>query len=372
MKKKWLAIGIILLFVGTSIAPLDDSHTIEKEQSIISKNSYDGISINGTMGENGWYVSDVTVILDFHGNRTYYQIDIGAWQEYTGPIVVTGDRQHTVYCYYIDDEGNMSPIKSISFKIDATKPYISSFTVTVQNLLRTRWLLNATVEDATSGVAKVEFYANDILVGTVTSAPYVFLLKSQCFKPGLAQIIVYDSAGNYRLSDMITLSSKSHQSQTQINLRAQQNSQNLPQGIFFNLQFSLTVSWNASQTPILPGETREVNITITYAVNRGLYGRLLLQILKGKSFSIQLSIEDKPDWCEAWVDTPNMTGVITPDEVGYLYPSLFIHVNDNASNQTIGEIKMCATAENMKGPFNIITLIHGFEQQFALVIWTGP
>ncbi|MCX6671313.1 MAG: hypothetical protein NTX92_05290 [Euryarchaeota archaeon] len=147
-----------------------------------------------------------------------------------------------------------------------------------------------------------------------------------------------------------------------------------PQGIFFNLQFSLTVSWNASQTstPILPGETREINITITYTVNRGLYGRLLLQLLKGKSFPIQLSIEDKPDWCEALIDTQNMTGVITPDEIGYLYPSLFIYVNDNASNETIGEIKMHATAECMKGPFNIITLIHGFEQQFALGFWTGP
>ena len=142
----------------------------------------------------------------------------------------------------------------------------------------------------------------------------------------------------------------------------------------FHRQFSLTVSWNtnATATPILPGETREVNITITYTVNQGAYGRLILQLLKGKSFSIQLSIENKSDWCEAWVDTPNMTGVVAPDEVGYLYPSLFIHVNDNASNETIGEIEMCATAECMKGPFNIITLIHGFEQPFALAFWTGP
>jgi hypothetical protein len=140
----------------------------------------------------------------------------------------------------------------------------------------------------------------------------------------------------------------------------------------FHRQFSLTVSWNATATPILPGETREVNMTFTYTVNQGAYGRLILQLLKGKSFSIQLSIENKSDWCEAWVDTSNMTGVVAPDEVRFLHPSLFIHVNDNASNQTNGEIKMRATAERMKGPFNIITLIHGFEQQFTLVFWTGP
>jgi len=147
-----------------------------------------------------------------------------------------------------------------------------------------------------------------------------------------------------------------------------------PQGFFFNLQFVLTISWgNETSTPISPGETREVNLTITYTVTRGLYGRLLLQLLKGKSFPIQLFIEDKLDWCEAWTFPENMTGVIAPGEVGIQYSSLFIHLNDDApSNYTNGYIKIRCVAENMKGPFNIITLIHGYEQQFTITFVTGP
>lgn len=148
-----------------------------------------------------------------------------------------------------------------------------------------------------------------------------------------------------------------------------------PQGIFFNLQFSLVVAWNGSQTetPILPGETREVNQTFTYTVNKGLLGNLLLQLLKGKSFLIQLSVEYKPDWCEAWYLPENMTGVVTPGEVGVQYSSLFIRLKENApGNYTIGTIKIHGTIKDMKGPFHIITLIQGFKHDYQLNFQTGP
>ena len=154
---------------------------------------------------------------------------------------------------------------------------------------------------------------------------------------------------------------------------AQSQDEYHPQGIF-HLQFVLTVSWgNETQTPISPGETREVNMTIYYCVTRGVYGGLLLQLLKGKSFPIQLSIEDKPDWCEAWMLPENMTGVIAPDEVGVQYSSLFIHLNDDApTNYTLGWVKMRCVAEDKKGPFNILTLIHSFEQSFTIAFVPGP
>jgi hypothetical protein len=147
-----------------------------------------------------------------------------------------------------------------------------------------------------------------------------------------------------------------------------------PQGLF-NLQFVLNVSWPGNETsePISPGETRDVNITISYLVTRGLYGTLLLQLLKGKSFPIQLSIEDKPDWCEAWTLPENMTGVIAPDEVGVQYSSLFIHLNDDApSNYTLGYVKIRCIAEDKKGPFNIFTLVHGYDNDFTISFITGP
>jgi len=140
------------------------------------------------------------------------------------------------------------------------------------------------------------------------------------------------------------------------------------------LQFSLTVSWNGSQTaqPFSPGETREVILDVAYTVNKGLLGGLLLHLLKGKSFSIQLSIEEKPDWCDAWFIPETMTGVVTHD-IGKQNSSLFIHVNEDApTNHTIGELKSRCAIDDMKGPFKIFTLIQGFEQIFSLTFITGP
>jgi len=147
-----------------------------------------------------------------------------------------------------------------------------------------------------------------------------------------------------------------------------------PRGIFFNLQFTFIITWdvNEIQEPIMPGETREVNMTISYTVTRGALGRLLLQLLEGKSFPIQLSVEDKPDWCEAWMLPEDMTGVIPSDEIGVQYSSLFIHVSDDApSNYTNGYVKMCGTIESMKGPFNILTLIQGYENDFTILFVAG-
>ncbi len=141
------------------------------------------------------------------------------------------------------------------------------------------------------------------------------------------------------------------------------------------LQFSITVSWNGSQTsqPISPGETRDVILDVTYTVNKGLFGGLLLHLLKGKSFSIQLSIEEKPDWCDAWFIPETMTGVVNPKDVEIQNSSLFIHVNEDApTNHTIGVLKIRCAIDDMKGPFKILTLIQGFEQIFSLLFITGP
>jgi hypothetical protein len=110
-----------------------------------------------------------------------------------------------------------------------------------------------------------------------------------------------------------------------------------------HLQFSLTVSWNTSQTaqPISPGETREVILDVAYTVNKGLLGGLLLRLLEGKSFSILLSVEEKPDWCKAWFVPVNLTCIVDPKVISIQNSSLFIHLSEDApTNYTIGELKI--------------------------------
>ena len=161
------------------------------------------------MGQNNWYVSNVQVTLtavDFKWplgvNHTYYKIDTGAWNEYTVPIVVDTDGAHKVY-FYSDDKAippNVEEEQNVSFKIDKTAPVINSYTATAQNFMKTKWLLVADATDPMSGIVLVEFYTDDALAGSVTTTPYEFTVDA---KIHTTQCIVYDAAGNSKLSDVV-------------------------------------------------------------------------------------------------------------------------------------------------------------------------
>jgi len=142
----------------------------------------------------------------------------------------------------------------------------------------------------------------------------------------------------------------------------------------FNLQFIVCITWgNETHTPIRPGETREVNLTITYYITRGIYGKMILQILKGKTFPIRLSIEDKSDNCTAWIIPENITGIIEPDETQMNVSHLFIHLNEDApGDYSLGIVRIRGVIEDKKGPFNILTLIQGYENNFTISFISGP
>jgi hypothetical protein len=187
--------------------------------------------LSGTQGQNNWYVSNVMVMLsatDPAGkslkgvggnkwplgvNHTYYKVDDAAdWTIYETPIIVSADGEHTVL-FYSDDKAippNVEDVKSISFKIDKTAPTILEYTATAQNALKTKWLLECDAEDLTSGVVLVEFYADDALVGTATAAPYEFLVEHAI---ETTQCIVYDAAGNSKMSDLVTSYEAGYQTQ---------------------------------------------------------------------------------------------------------------------------------------------------------------
>ena len=147
------------------------------------------------------------------------------------------------------------------------------------------------------------------------------------------------------------------------------------QGLFFNLQFVMTISWgaNETQTPIHPGEARQVHLIVAHTVARGALGRMLLRLLEDRPFPIRLSIEDKPDWCTAHLSVENFIGVITPDEVQSINSVLFIQLSEDAPlNYTLGYVKIHGVIDHMKGPFNILTLIHGYETNVTLFFVTSP
>jgi len=202
MKRKCLAIGIILLLLGLGTLPMVESVPIEKENSVISKSYLDDIVISGTMGENGWYVSSVTItFVDGNGTwvRCFVKIDSGNWFEYFGPLVVSSDGVHTVWWFYIDQWGIQSPVYSVTFKIDTTPPEIS--------LMKERTGINkikfiATVCDAISGIWRVEFYLDDELQFTDYDFPFEWTWDGSGNHNVTAT--VFDFAGNSASSSMST------------------------------------------------------------------------------------------------------------------------------------------------------------------------
>jgi hypothetical protein len=167
--------------------------------------------LSGTMGHNDWYISNVQVTLMAEDNKgwpsgvdyTMFKIDDGEWTVYETPFVVDTDGEHTVYFYSVDKcyPPNIEETRNVSFKMDTTAPVIITFTVTAQNALKTKWLLIATANDPTSGIVLVEFYADDELVGNVTSPPFEFLIEQKICN---AYCNVYDEAGNFQMSDVVT------------------------------------------------------------------------------------------------------------------------------------------------------------------------
>jgi hypothetical protein len=198
--------------------------------------------LSGTMGQNNWYISNVVVMLsatdpvgksfkDIGGvkwplgvNHTYYKVDAGDWTQYTVPVVVSSDGQHTVF-FYSDDKAippNVEEEKNVSFKIDKTSPVINSYTATALNVMKNKWLLECDAEDAPSGIVLVEFYADDALVGNDTVAPYEFEVDG---KIHTTQCIVYDAAGNSKMSDVVVSYEVGSQQQSLNDLQGLQQKQ---------------------------------------------------------------------------------------------------------------------------------------------------
>jgi hypothetical protein len=172
-------------------------------------------TVAGTMGQLSWYISSVSVTLAAIDpaqakwpsgvNHTYLKLDSAAYVEVAlgVPFVVTADGQHTVLYYSVDKKGNVETAKSVSFKMDTTKPEWINYSFTALNLLKTKWLCVANVTDGTigSGIVLVQFFVDDQLVANDTEAPYEFTFLG---KPtNTSQALAYDAAGNSKLSSVV-------------------------------------------------------------------------------------------------------------------------------------------------------------------------
>lgn len=165
-------------------------------------------SFSGTMGGNGWYVSNVNVTLSATDEgsgveSTWYKLDSSSWQEYTEEFVISTDSLHTLLYNSIDNAGNIETTNEAELKIDQTPPittavlspstpngengwYVSVVTVT---LLTT---------DTSSGVGST-WYKVDSSYWQLYSTPLTVSNEGQ----HTVQYYSYDQAGNQEVANSV-------------------------------------------------------------------------------------------------------------------------------------------------------------------------
>jgi hypothetical protein len=139
-----------------------------------------------------WYTEEVAVFLeatdDVTGVKaTYYEVDGGTTQTYTGPFLVTGDGIHQVCYWSVDNEDNVETKKcTAEFRIDATGPSVEITGPTPGLYLCDSKLLDAskiialfcgiTVTATASAddvpLKTVQFFMGDTLFAEDTTAPF--------------------------------------------------------------------------------------------------------------------------------------------------------------------------------------------------------
>jgi PKD repeat protein len=83
--------------------------------------------LNGTIGKNGWFLSDVTIVLLTANNQSSvnvinYCIDNSSWAQYTGPFILNKTGSSNLFFRATDEAGNVETTKTETIKIDITPP----------------------------------------------------------------------------------------------------------------------------------------------------------------------------------------------------------------------------------------------------------
>jgi large repetitive protein len=126
-------------------------------------------SVSGTAGTNNWYLSAVQVSLSATDNfsgvlGSFYRINGGAEQPYTGPFVISASGTHTVEYWSIDNLNNREVVRSLIVKIDPVAPVVtaaSSPTSASKSPRPVTVTISGNASDAVSGVSSASFNVID-------------------------------------------------------------------------------------------------------------------------------------------------------------------------------------------------------------------
>jgi parallel beta-helix repeat protein len=153
------------------------------------ENPTTSVQLFGTLGGDGWYVSEVEIILDADDewsdiDVTQFRIDEGAWQSYSAPFDISDDGLHILEWFSEDDAGNIEDVQSTQIKIDNGTVFDTG-TVNI----------SLACSDSCSGVDCVEYRPDDGQYETCESETYIQLSQIGNGTHELS-VRVSDHAGN--------------------------------------------------------------------------------------------------------------------------------------------------------------------------------
>lgn len=135
--------------------------------------------LTGVSGLNGWYVSDISVMLtgaDLGSGVSYteYSFDGISWVTYDAPFSIAGSGVVTLYFRSFDSAGNTEQAKSVMIYVDVAPPVTTAILSGVPG--RTGWYgasvrVSLSVVDDASGVAKT-FYSQDGVSWSAYTEPF--------------------------------------------------------------------------------------------------------------------------------------------------------------------------------------------------------
>ncbi|WP_193607907.1 family 78 glycoside hydrolase catalytic domain [Nocardioides lijunqiniae] len=152
---------------------------------------------SGTVGDDGWYRSDVLVQVDSADNRDATPtVETGAdagWQAYVGPVPVTGDGKRELTFRGRDAAGNTSAVGALPVWIDTVAP-TTQLAVTQRPGVEfsDRATLVFSAQDATSGVGRTAYRVDGGEWQVAGEAP----ITVTGYGPHLVDFASTDVAGN--------------------------------------------------------------------------------------------------------------------------------------------------------------------------------
>jgi hypothetical protein len=172
------------------------------------------ITMSGTYDEDYCYYTsavnvEITAADDVSGIAAIYYILDGVEQEYTGPFSVSGNGDHTLCYYAVDNEGNVEDEKCVApFRIDTAGPSVSiniepGIYIFGNKLLSSEKYIfifggvpmTATASADGAPLKTVEFYINDVLFAEDTTSPFAAMCREKNSGGATFKVIAEDVLG---------------------------------------------------------------------------------------------------------------------------------------------------------------------------------